>query len=473
MKKTIILSLLLVVTSVFSQSKKFKFDFEMIKNNSDLPHREALWLKDSISNSELNEVVDLVSALSRPAASQLVVSYFYLDGSFTQKTIKPYLDSLSIRPPDGDAGIIRVAYLAAKLRKQLIKLQNKNKYFVTRFSEKPFKVPEYKESNMNNKIQLNFDSKPAQVVIEILSKPNSTYEEILEKINLHQFDMLIKHHNQSFYPTPLTKERLITCLQIASSNEPNAQLYKYMNPLGLLYLTDVKNNLTLYKKQLKDLKDNEQSICNYINASIAPYLPTSTKFVRSISFFYINDADGWASNDVAAVDLNYYKDNYEKLLPILVHETYHSGQNAVALNDSIKRPTNVKAFVDAINYIFLEGTTSYISPPTIKTKLEYDSAVEKGITLLEAIYNCSILNYDAGKTEKLLNEGIAGGGPFYFMGAEMTRVIIDNLGSEKLASIIPYDGITFFKTYLRAVKKSKTHTNMFSKKFSDYILKIK
>jgi hypothetical protein len=64
-------------------------------------------------------------------------------------------------------------------------------------------------------------------------------------------------------------------------------------------------------------------------------------------------------------------------------------------------------------------------------------------------------------------------GPFYWVGAEMSRVIVDELGKKKLASIIPYGGIAFIKAYFSAVKKSKIDKNMFNKTLVEYILKLK
>jgi len=49
-------------------------------------------------------------------------------------------------------------------------------------------------------------------------------------------------------------------------------------------------------------------------------------------------------------------------------------------------------------------------------------------------------------------------------------LIVDELGKEQLATIIPYGGIRFFKTYFKAVKKSNKTSNMFSDKMTKYIL---
>jgi len=471
--KTRITTVLLFTAMIsFGQPTK-SIDWETIKNNDKLPKQEVSWLHDNLTSDEFEEVIGLVSALSRPAAAQMLASHLYLDGSYTRSSIKPYLDSLIVRPPDGDAGTIRVAYLVSKLRKELIDIGKSNKFYTAEFSGALIKVPEFKDSNINKKIELSFDYQPALVILDILSEPDATYQDILQKLDLHQFDQLIKHHNQSFYPTPLNKERLVTCLEIATSTKPIDQLYKYMNPDGLLYFTDVKTNLLQYKQQVKALSENEQSIFKYINASIAPLLPSDARFSRKVSFFFIDGADGWASDDVTAIDLNYYKDDYLKLLPLLAHETYHSGQNAVAINDPTKREENIQFFAEVMDYVFREGTASYIAPPSIKTNLEKDIAIKKGIQLLEEIHSNTIVNYDAEKAQQLANEGIAGAGPFYWLGAEMSRVIVIALGKEKLASIIPFGGITFFKTYIAAVEKSNKNENMFDEPLIEYIQKLK
>ena len=473
MKKTIFSFLILAATSAFGQSTKFSFDFETIKNNNNLPQREALWLQNNLSEGEKIEVFNLLSALSQPAASQLLVGHFYLDGSYRRKSIKPYIDSFALRPPDGEAGLIRVAYLASKLRKELIDIRQKDPYYTAQFINKPIKIPEYNESKINKNIDLSFDYEPALVVLNVLSKSNASYEEILEKVNSHQFNELISHHDQNFYTTPLNKERLASCLQMATSTKPLDLLYKYVNPDGLLYFTEVRSNLEKYQKLIADLNTNQVSIFKYINATVSPFLPATTKFSRKVSFFLINDADGWTSNDVTAIDINYFKDDYEKLLPLLAHETYHTGQDAVAITDTIKRDENVRLFAEDLNYLANEGTATYVAPPSIKTLQEKEAEIKKGISLFEEMYLNLIVKFNYEKAQESANAGFASGGPFYWLGEEMTRVIVDNLGREKLASIIPYGGITFFKTYFDAIKKSKNKKNMFSRESTDYILNIR
>lgn len=470
-QKQLLVTLLLISSTAFSQSKTILFDWEKAKANKNFLQREAQWLNDSIPVDERDKAIALVSALSQPSSAQMLVGYAHIDGSYHQ--LKKYLDSLSVRPPDGDAGIIRVAYLVAKLRSKLIARKNKNTMFRAAFKGEAIKVPAYNKTEINPNIKLSFDFQPTQVLLSIIGSEKSNYNDIAKSISLHQFDMLINHHNQSFYDTPLTKDRLIACLQIASSNKPLDVLYRYMNPDGLLNFTDVKDNFEWYKQQLKDIKQHEKEITSYINASISPLLPSNTAFNRKISFFYINGADGWQTDDVAAVDLNYYKDDYTTLLPVMVHETYHAGQSAVAINDTIERSESVQTFVDAIHYLFLEGTASYVYPPAPKTPVEYAAAVKKGAELLEDVFQNTIINYNSQKAQEIADDGISGGGPFYYLGAEMTKTIVTHLGKEKLASIMPYGGITFFKTYLEAVNKLRKEQHLLSEKVAKFIKSLK
>jgi Putative zinc dependent peptidase (DUF5700) len=472
MKKLFIITLLLISKSIFGQSI-IPFNWEKQKKNNSIPKNELVWLQDSISKDERSKLFELITKLSQPATAQMLVNYFYIDGSFSRKSSKSFIDSIAVRPPDGDLGMVRVAYLISKFRNKILTLRKSSKFYVDKFSGNELKVPVYNAKLINKNIELGFDYQPSNIILSIISKSNIGYDEILKLTNIHQFEELISHHNQSFYDTPLTKEQLAKCLQIASSNEPLDLLYKFTNPDGLLYFTEVKDNLKLYQKQIADLKTNEKSIFNCINSTISPLLPSNAKFSRKVSFFFINGADGWASGDVTGIDLNYYKDDYYKLIPLLAHETYHSGQNAVEISAKIVRTGKEQAFVETIDYICNEGTASFVAAPSIKTKEETKASIEEGQKLFEDYFRNTIISFDETEAQKIANDGIEGAGPFYWLGAEMTRVIVSEFGEEKLASIIPYKGIVFFKTYFEAVNQSKTVANMFSKSITEFILTMK
>lgn len=445
------------------------FNWDSLKKDGSIPKKEVNWLLDSISSDEREQVINLVSSLSKPAAAQMISSYFFLDGSYNRKEIRPYIDSFYVRPPDSTAGLVRVAYLSAYLRKRILQKQETNKVYVNKFAGNTFSLPKKSLPQSNVKIKLSFDFAPANTIIEILSTPDITSDEILKKLNTHFFEQLYHHHSQSFYDVPLSSEQMALCLQRAASNKPIDLLYRYINPYGLLNYSDVKNNLPAYKSLLDTLASNKQAILDYIVASISPLLPDTTRFSRRVSFGMISGADGWASKDVAAVDINYYKDDFTKILNALVHETYHSAQDAVLLNTNSKGGKNELLFADVLQHIFLEGTATFIAPPKVITPAEYSIAVNKGAALVNDIYTTAIVKHDKEHAQALYDQGIAGGGPFYFLGAELSKTIVAELGEKKLAAIIPYGGVTFFKVYFQAVGHSKKFSNKFSPQFEQYV----
>jgi len=470
MKKPLIILAILCASFLQAQNSNFTFNWNLLKKDTKIPKREAIWLQENVTKQERDKVIKLVTALSQPESSQLLTSYFYMDGSFRRNTNKKYLDSFAIRPPKGKAGVIRIAYLVSKLRQDNLKQQQSSTVYKAEFTKEKLNIPILNKNNINPKIKLKFDYEPANIIIGLLSRPNVTYQEIINKINLHQFKKMIAHRNQSFYRTPLNKELLATCIQIAASNKPIHQLYRYANPYGLLNFSDVKNNLENYKKLMKVLSKNEGTVFNYINANISPLLPKNTKFNRKVSFFFMNGADGWAMGDVTGLDLNYYKDDYNTLLNLLLHETYHAGQNAISKSKKVTKEEPYRSFENTLTYIFNEGTASYLAPPIKLSSSENELKIKQGIGLFEAYYKNTIQAHTPKEAQKIKNKGVSSAGPFYWLGAEMSRVIVTEYSTKKLASIIPYHGVKFFQTYFKAIKKSKKHKNMFSKETTQFIV---
>ncbi|MDF1504180.1 hypothetical protein, partial [Roseisolibacter sp. H3M3-2] len=79
---------------------------------------QRAWVEAHLPPAERDELAALVGALSTPSAAQLLASYLHADGSvhvpFTPA--RALADSFAVRPPEGAAGAMRVAYLAARLR---------------------------------------------------------------------------------------------------------------------------------------------------------------------------------------------------------------------------------------------------------------------------------------------------------------------------------------------------------------------
>ena len=97
----------------------------------------------------------------------------------------------------------------------------------------------------------------------------------------------------------------------------------------------------------------------------------------------------------------------------------------------------------------------------MRSAAAYQAAVERGRVLLQGVYQASVVTYNPNKLQKLADEGISGAGPFYWLGAEMSRVIVEQLGAKKLANVVPLGGVAFCRLYFQAVAKTKNKQNLF------------
>ncbi|HEY6902596.1 MAG TPA: DUF5700 domain-containing putative Zn-dependent protease [Puia sp.] len=404
---------------------------------------ELNWLEKNISADFAHQTLKLVSHLTMPSACQLLPAYAVYDGSYRNPATRNLWDSLLIRCPDGDAGVVHTACLIARIRKKYI-------YDDAVFGEKPLKLTGHGPVPANN-LQLSFDFGPADTILTILSSPGLSYESIYQRIATHPFDAMIEHRNQSFYTFPFTREKLGQCLLLAAGNHTLDSLYRLMNPNGLLHFAGVREHYKNYREIMDTLAANESFVLDLIKARLLPYMPDQAMVNRKVTFFFGQGADGWALGDIAGIDLEYYKDDYQTMLDVLQHETYHSVQDAV----KVLSKSNSKEFMPyqhLLNYIFLEGTATFVADPNRKTTDQYEQASKLGVILFEQATKA----FRDGKTvemNQLKDKGIQSAGPFYSMGKKMTEEILAGFGPERIKKILPLGGIVFFKTYFDAIQK--------------------
>jgi len=434
---------------VFCQESK-GFDFSSNWTYGDLAKIanvdsvELTWLEKNVPADYAHQVLKLVSHLTMPSACQLLPVYAVYDGSYQNKLTRSLLDSLFIRCPDGDAGVVHNASLIAKIRK-------KYAYTEAGFASKPPELPGH-DPVVGNNLKLSFDFGPAETILSILSSGGLPYDTIYKRIATHPFDAMIHHRNQSFYNFPFTREKLANCLRMAAGNLPLDSLYRLMNPNGLLHFAEVRNHLKDYRQILNSLTANESNMLDLVKIRVLPYSPDKIIIDRKVSFFFGQGADGWASDDITGMDLEYYKDDYQTMLRLLQHETFHTVQNAVKTLSK----SNSKEFMPyqhMLNYIFLEGTATFIADPNPKSEEQLIQATKLGVSLFEQATK-AFQDKKGEEMDQLKTKGVQQSGPFYTMGKKMTEEIVVVFGPERIKKILPLGGIVFFKTYFDAAQKN-------------------
>jgi hypothetical protein len=426
------------------------------------------WLERNVPLDSARALLSLVAELSQPEAAQLLPAFLYADASMLVSPVaRTWRDSLYTRPPAGDAGIVHVAYLAARMHRESI--DSYRGVYAPEFIERPFALPPATAfpRNVSRRprsdvvLDLSFDFAPAETLLAIVSTPDITVAEAHRRISTPAFDAMVRHRNQPFYPIAFTRELLAENLASAASTRPLERLYTYAMPGGLLHFADVARNRDRYRAQLDTLRAREREIFAHVAREVAPFLPAGARVQRRVSFYFGEGADGWGSSGVVALDLEFYKSDWRRLIELLVHETFHAAQGAVRPQGARSTPATTapdSALRLAFEYLLGEGTANFVSPARGLTRAEADSIAAAGAALLAQVHAATRdpATYDRAAVRDLLNRGVSGGGAFYWLGAEMSRVIVETLGAPALAATLRDGGVAFVKTYLRALDRSRS-----------------
>jgi hypothetical protein len=416
---------------------------------------EAQWITTHVSPKDATTLYSLLRELSQPEAVQLLPSLFDLDGGRVRHLPAggQYVDSLAHRPPSGPAGVVRSAYLISRLRTDIDSVFAAGGFYALGFTGQQHLPPRRSgvQPGTSPTIHLAFDFAPAETLMAIIATRDIGPGEAQRRLAGPAFDALIEHRNQSFYAFPLTREQLGIALAHAASTQPLDRLYMYMLPEAFFDYGDVRRFWSDYHVELDSLRANETAVLGYINSAITPYVPAGTRVDRKVSIFFGDGADGWATDSVAAIDLEFFKDDYARLLALLVHETFHAAQSAAAVADSaivIGAPGD-SLLRSALDVAYLEGTASFVSPPSVETPAAVAAAAAEGSRLLDVVYHPP----DAQAAQSALNTGQAGAGPFYWLGVEMSRTIAEALGRPALAATLRSGAGGFLRAYVKAVRR--------------------
>ncbi len=414
---------------------------------------QVQWLRSHLTAAERDTVVHLVEALSRPEAVQLLPAFFYLDGTAESPfgTPRVFLDSVVQRPPTGGAGVVRAVYLAARMRDTVLRDARRAGFYAIDWLGRPY-APAHATmppTSDGTTIDLAFDFVPADTLLAILGTPNVTAREAERRISTPVFDALIEHRSQSFYPVPLSREQLALVLAHAASPDPLDQLYMWAQPRGFYDYANVGRHRAAYRALVDTLRAHQADIVGRVAVAIAPYLPSHTRLVRHLSFYFADGANGWATSHVAAIDLEWFKDDYERLVNLTTHETFHAAQTAARGAQAPEEPSPNPVLAQAMDVIFLEGTATFIAPPSPRTAEQRAAAIHEGARLLDAIAH----ETNATVAQTALDRGTASAGPFYWLGAAMSQVIVDALGPRALATTLRTGANGFFATYRAALTK--------------------
>ena len=152
------------------------------------------------------------------------------------------------------------------------------------------------------------------------------------------------------------------------------EIWKWLNPWNNFCLSDLYLLQNEYQKLVNTLVANNQKISNHILSRISLFVPNNIYFSDRLSFAVNWGVRSWATKNTLGTNIVQFKDNYEKMFRTLTHETFHRVQLKLCPVDSSRN--NKRSFADlayhnfpakedqifyeALSYIMLEGTATYV-----------------------------------------------------------------------------------------------------------------
>jgi len=303
---------------------------------------------------------------------------------------------------------------------------------------------------------LTLDLSGIRALLALFEKTAVTPQEAAAVAALPAFTEMIRHRRALGYvPEPLiTAEGLAAFLARAASREPLDRVWKWLTPQNFFDLADLYEHRTAYAGLVKALAKNAEGIVQRILGTIGRFAPLDIVFIDRLSFAVGWGIAGWATDATGGLNIEHFKDDFDRLFLTLTHETFHRFQLVACPADPTAMRRNFEAlasfpfeseldrkFYEVLAYLFLEGTATFVA--AVHPPADREALIRRGEKLL---YDCGQAIYedrDLERAEELLNEGLRSNGPFYWYGAHLAGKIVKRDGNVGLARTLASGGPDF------------------------------
>ncbi len=359
----------------------------------------------------------------------------------------------------------------------LISADYESKFYGNDFPKLNIKKP---SSEIMNRLQINLNLDFFCLIINYFQKSEKD-NSLLNEISNHPIlEELITHRNGlGFVPGPkFTKEFYKKFLEMSHSQNPLENIWKMIHPWNFFDFADIYQNLDEYTKLYEILSANKETIESFIISELIDFIPQNREITEQIAFSVEWAIKGWASKKYAGVNIEFYKDNFEKLFNVIIHEVFHRIQlkilpkakkvvkNEQELDfdilfdfDDLDRRNSL--LYKAFSYIFLEGSATALGRKKEKPFTEEEiKKIETGLSLLGQIIKetTQLTSNDqqeeiVNKIESLLNQGLISNGPFYSLGEYISIQLISKYDRLVLGKILEEGIFKFYNLYLHLTEE--------------------
>jgi hypothetical protein len=244
-------------------------------------------------------------------------------------------------------------------------------------------------------------------------------------------------------------------IRTAGSSDPLDRLWCWISPQNAFGYADLVQNREGYTRFLSELENHGDRLVAAVLGQIAGYTPVDLSCRVRFAFTVGWAIRGWATPQMAGLNLEQVKDDWDHLFGTLVEETYHrlqlvlcptvTGEPAREFYDLVAIRTGNPGhdrLYEIVTYTVLEGAANRARGPFGTADLA--GKVPAGAELMARFVQQVIEQGDLDSADALISEGLMNNGPLYGLGWRLASLIEERDGRPAVGRYQRQGPVAFF-----------------------------
>lgn len=424
-------------------------------------------LDDLVSPEKKAFLADQLSRIEPPERIRLLSGYgerqSELGGGFYGILPGQLADADSIPIPAGEEGRLDAALCLARQRAaNLVALEAISPDYPLTFSGASLadflSSLDSGQAGAPEALRLEIDTSVLDGFFDAIADGEVGVEEALVLAQLSPNQAMLEHRrNLGYIPEPLPDTgSLAEMIRMAGSADPLDRLWCWINPQNDFGYADLRENAGAYRRFLAALDDGRPALEAAVVRQIAQYAPPRVEMDARFALTVGWAIRGWTTPEMAGLNLEQVKDDWDLLFGTMVEETYHrlqlqlcptpTGMPAREFADLVVVETGdarYERFYEVIAYTMLEGCANLARGRFADPGLSEKAAA--GAELLARFVDEVVENGDVGSADALISEGLEGNGPLYGLGWKLASVVAAADGKRAVGELQRSGPVAFFR----------------------------
>jgi hypothetical protein len=251
-------------------------------------------------------------------------------------------------------------------------------------------VKETIDVDISAKLDLDLDVSAIKGFFEAVADGEISADEAALLAALPSNQAMLQHRrNLGYVPEPLpTTESLAQMIRMAGSADPTDRLWCWISSQNAFDYADLIQNSEGYHRLLSELENHGDSLVEAALRQIAEYTPADIQFETTFAMTVGWAIRGWATPEMAGLNIEQVKDDWHYLFGTMIEETYHrlqlelfpsmTGTPARDFSDLVAIETGDARYdrlFEIVTYTVAEGSANLVRGPYAATDLETKAPV--------------------------------------------------------------------------------------------------